>query len=138
ADDDPHKLARLWQSEHARHSDGLRVRYYRQGFWQWTGSRFELVPDDEMRAQLARFCRTELEIANRAAVAEFTGQGDRPCIPKVSRELVSNVMQALTGDLLLPPETPQPCWLEGTKTEERNYLCVVSGLLDDDAFVAGK
>ena len=91
-----------------------------------------------MRARLTHFCRLQLEIANRKAIANFTGNHASPKIRKVTSKLVTDVVQALTGDLLLPGATPQPCWLGVGGPEQRNYVAVANGLLDVDGLLAGK
>ena len=61
--DDPHLLARAWQTEHSRHPDFDRAKYYREEFWQWDGRRWRATPDSEMKVMLARYCRRQLEEA---------------------------------------------------------------------------
>jgi P4 family phage/plasmid primase-like protien len=69
-------------------------------------------------------------------VADATG--DPPAVPKVSRELVGNVLQALGGMVLVPRTVPQPCWLEDDRApDSRPYLALANGLLDVEGFLAG-
>ena len=129
--------ARTWQAEHSRHPDYDRVKYYREEFWQWGGKRWRATPDSEMKAMLAHYCRKQLEEAQRSQLAPAFGE-DRPqTIPKVTRELVANVMQAIAGDTLLSRDTPQPCWLGESGPEQHPYLALGNGILDVDAFLAG-
>ncbi|HEX5269359.1 MAG TPA: phage/plasmid primase, P4 family [Gemmataceae bacterium] len=137
--DDPHRLARAWEEEHSRHPDGDRAKYYREELWQWTGTRWTATPDNEMRATLARYCRKQLEGMGgdlTSLVQALTGEKP-PTLPKVTRELVSNVMQAIAGDLLLSRGTPQPCWLGKDGPEQRPYIALENGILDVDAVLSG-
>jgi P4 family phage/plasmid primase-like protien len=140
--DDPHRLAREWLSKNAAHPEGGRLRFYREEFWRWRDTHWSSVPDSEMRAGVARFCKTQLDHDHAALVAEWTGDDSPPRVPKVTRELVSNVLQALAGEALLPREVPQPVWLadqcladEGA--QRRNYIALANGILDVDALLAG-
>jgi P4 family phage/plasmid primase-like protien len=134
--DDPHRLARLWLEVQAAHPDRPRAAYYREQFWLWNGRHWQATPDAEMRGQLARFCKWQLDRDNREIVANWKGDGDPPKVPKVTTGMVSNVLQALGGEVLLSVDTPQPAWL-GEVPEPRNYLAMANGLLDVDAFLAG-
>jgi P4 family phage/plasmid primase-like protien len=135
--DDPHRLARLWLGRCASHPDYDRAAFYREQFWTWNGTHWVAVPDAEMRGQLALFCKARLDEENALLAANWQGEGDPPKVPKVTTALVSNVMQALTGDVLLGQETPQPAWV-GAGPEQRNYLALANSILDVDALLAGK
>jgi P4 family phage/plasmid primase-like protien len=135
APDDPHRLARLWLEKCASHPDYAKAAFYREQFWTWNGTHWVAVPDAEMRGRLTRFCKTQLDKENALIVANWTGENDPPKVPKVTTALVSNVVQALSGDILLEQETPQPAWL-GTGPEQRNYVALSNGILDVDALLA--
>jgi P4 family phage/plasmid primase-like protien len=136
APDDPHRLARLWLRQCASHPDRDRAAFYREQFWKWNGTHWVAVPDAEMRGQLAHFCKARLDQENALVAANWQGEGEPPKVPKVTTALVSNVMQALSGDALLGQDTPQPAWL-GTGPEQRSYLALANGILDVDALLAG-
>jgi P4 family phage/plasmid primase-like protien len=134
--DDPHRLARLFLRLEVRHPDRARVVFFREQFWEWTGGTWVAVPDTEMRGRLAHFCKAQLDRDSALVAAEWDGKGEPPKVPKVTLALVSNVMQALSGDVLLPQDTPMPCWL-GDGPRHCNYIALRNGLLDVDALLAG-
>jgi P4 family phage/plasmid primase-like protien len=136
APNDPHRLARLWLEQCASHPDHDRAVFYREQFWIWDGKRWVAKPDSELRGQLTRFCKTQLDKDYALIVANWTGENEPPKVPKVTMATVSNVMQALTGEVLLEQATPQPAWL-GAGAERRNYLALGNGILDVDALLAG-
>jgi P4 family phage/plasmid primase-like protien len=136
--DDPHRLARIWLKQEASHSDSHLARYYRQELWRWELHRWQAVPDAEMGARLTRFCKRQLDDDNRAALADHCGDGEPPAVPKVTRQLVTNVMQALAGDVLLPSTVAMPTWLEGEQATRRNLIALANGILDLDALLAGQ
>jgi hypothetical protein len=117
-------LARLYLLREAKHPDRWRLAYYREQYWAWNGTHWVGVPDAEMRARLATFCKHQLD-----ALA-------RKLVPKVTTGLISNVLQALSGGVLLPQQTPQPVWL-GPGAGPRNYVALANGILDVDRYLAG-
>lgn len=134
--DDPHLLARTFRRAHA-HADGDRWRMYRDEFWEWDGRRWKAVPDGEMRCRCGAFCKRTLDEFNRLELQTSTAE-ERPTVPKVTRELVSNVFQALGGMVLVSRDVPQPCWLGEEGPDDRPYLALENGLLDVAAFLGGR
>jgi hypothetical protein len=136
--DDPHRLARLWLAACAAHPDRFRLLYYREEFWRWNGKCWTPLPDAEMRSRLARYTKRQLDDDNRKIVAHWTSEAPPPKVPKVTRELVSNIIQALSGEVLMPRDGPQTGWLEGDRVVPRNYVALDNGVLDADAVLAGQ
>jgi P4 family phage/plasmid primase-like protien len=134
--DNPHRLARIYLATRAQSPDGLLLRYYREQCWRWRRPRWQADPDAETRARLASFCAEQLARDNAEVVAGWTGEGPPPDVPKVTTAMVSNVLQALAGETLVPQDTPQPAWL-GDGPPDRNYLVMANGILDVDALLAG-
>jgi putative DNA primase/helicase len=135
--DDPHRLARGYLKLRQDHPERPTLAYYRERFWRWAGLRWAAVPDAEQRAALARFCKEELMKDAAAQAADWKGEGPPPPVPKVTTFLVSNVLQALGGEVLLPQDTPQPSWLDAGGSH-RNYVALANGLLDVDAALADR
>jgi hypothetical protein len=131
---DPHRLARSYLGKQA-HPDRLRLAFFREQFWFWTGTHWLARPDTEVRAELARHCKRQLDadFAMLAAVPFEEGKGP-PKVSKVTTGLVTNVMQALSGEVLLRQETLQPSWLGDTPVQ-RHYVALRNGLLDVDALM---
>jgi P4 family phage/plasmid primase-like protien len=54
----------------------------------------------------------------------------------VTIALISNVLQALGGNVLLAYDTPEPTW-RGPAPGPRNYIALTNGILNVDALLAG-
>jgi P4 family phage/plasmid primase-like protien len=134
---DPHRLARLYLLLRAVHPDRHTLAFYRERFWRWTGARWVMVPDAEMRSALAHFCKRQLNEDAAAMAADWKGDGEPPPVPKVTTALVGNVLQALSGEVLVEQDIPQPSWLDGSRPHT-NFVALGNGLLDVDAFLAGQ
>jgi P4 family phage/plasmid primase-like protien len=128
---DPHRLGRVWLARCATHvTRGDAAAYYRNQYWRWRKNRWYVVPDNELKAELNRFIRRDLEI-----LASQSEEDEE--LPAVTRELVSNVAAAVESATVVSQEIPQPCW-RGTRTpERRNWIALENGILDVDALLAG-
>jgi P4 family phage/plasmid primase-like protien len=129
---DPHFLARVFLDEH-QHPDRRRFAFYREQFWTWDDKRWVGQPDAEIRGQLARFCKRELDKVFALLSALPRDDDKQVRAPKVTTGMVTNVMQALSGEVLLPQDTPQPAWLG--PEQQPSYLALDNGLLDVDALL---
>jgi putative DNA primase/helicase len=127
---DPHRLAREYRAQH-ENQDRWRIAFYREQFWTWDGTKWNVIPDPEMRARTSMFCKDNLDRLSVLIAKDRTGEGEPPPVPRVTTALVSNVLQALTGLVLIGQETGQPSWL-GHGSAERNYLALQNGILDID------
>lgn len=121
APDDPHRLARLFV-EARRHPDGLTLHYWRDQWHRWNGRAYEVVPETEVRANLcdavkAEFDRVNVEelksYARRKKKGKLQRGETRPAARHVTKSLLGNVLQALTGPAVIPASTEQPTWLNG-------------------------
>jgi putative DNA primase/helicase len=137
--DDPHRLCREYLSQEASHADRERIAFYREQFWQWDGRCWQAIRDAQTRGKLSKFAKRQLDKSFVATVQphanEQSAEGRAPKVPKVTTGLVSNVMQALSGEVSLDQDTPQPAWL-GRGAIQRNYLTLDNGILDVDALLA--
>ena len=139
AADDPHRLARLFVQEHCQHQDGLILHCWRDEWHHWTGTAYEVVPEKEVRANLCEAIKAEFDRVNLLELKDFQQRkkdgglrrGDEvPTARKVTQGLVGNVMQALTGQTVLPASTRQPAWLGGTGPFPADeVLAAVNGLI---------
>ena len=127
---DPHGIAGRFLATHT-HPARCRLAFHREQFWAWLGTRWAEKPDAEIRGQLAAFCKRDI-------AARFVPTKDRAMMPKVTTGLVSNVMQALSGEVMLPSNVERPVWWDGKAWTPRNLIALENGLLDLDAFFAGK
>lgn len=131
AADDPHRLARLFIDKHYRDSQRrLTLRFWRDQWWWWNGQRYRIIDRQEVRAQLTLSIKTEYD---RLASESAADESPR----KVTSHLVTNVLQALTGEALLASDTEYSTWI-GREQRQRRYLALSNGLLDLDALVAGQ
>ncbi len=137
AEDDPHRLARLFLAAEANHASRTRLAFYREAFHEWTGQRWRGIPDSEFGGRLARFCARQLREDAKDAVASWDGKGKPPVARKVTTGLIGSVRQALAGEVVIPQTTPQPVWLEDSLALERNLIALENGLLDVDALLSG-
>lgn len=129
--DDPHRLAAAFVSRHCTDGRGaLTLRHWRHQWWRWSGTHYRSIDRDELRAILAAFLKEELDRWCRVKTP------DKPP-KKVTHQLVSNVVQALSGLVLVSFDHEQPIWIGGT-VNEQSFLSMANGLLDVERFLAGE
>jgi putative DNA primase/helicase len=136
--DDPHRLARLFLATVAGHPERCRLAYYREQFHWWAGRCWRPLPDAEFRGQVASFCAKQLREDAQDELKDWNGKGKAPVACKVTLGLVSSVLQALSGEVLIPQDTPQLAWLAQGGPQVRDYIALRNGILDVDALLAGK
>ncbi|MFH1842208.1 MAG: phage/plasmid primase, P4 family [bacterium] len=130
ADDDPHRLARLFVVERCSDATGrLTLRHWRHQWWQWIGTHYEVLDKDELRALLAGQIKAEVDRCARL------GDSSKPP-RRVTHQLVTNVLQALSGMVLVPFKLDQPTWL-GETPNAGCYISMTNGLLDVERFLSG-
>lgn len=133
----------------------LKWRYWRDEWWRWDGSKYEPVPDKEMRARVTTSIAESFLNHQRRLLTGLLAQYDRemaewdaksgkprpkcprtPEVLPVTSTVVNNTMQSLASETLVPFKVEQPSWLrEPQKAEPRRYLALANGLLDlDDCF----
>jgi putative DNA primase/helicase len=121
ADDDCHRLARLFLADHTT-TDGRAVHYWREEFHEWDGAAYRVIPEKEMQARLCQRIKQEFDRLNRLAVRQWEdnqGANDngkpvpKPVAKKVTARLTSDVKHALAGLCLLPSTLETPAWVGG-------------------------
>lgn len=117
-DDDPHRLARLYLRRFD-HPDGLTLRYWGGDFACWRDGAYDLLSDDEVRNELTRVVEREFHRLHAERVRMFrinSEKGDEKAKPprksRVTRNLVSDVLQALKSECGLPSSLNPPAWLD--------------------------
>ncbi len=129
AETDPHRLAGRYVKVHGRDSHGhAAIRYWRDEFWRYRDGRYVKVTDSELRAEISTFIRNEFR-ARRAVNRNGT-------LLQVTRGIVSNVMQAMAGDLLVPSQTEQPVWLR--KQTAGPFFAFLNGLHSIGELIGGQ
>lgn len=139
ADDDPHRLARLFLE---CHSPFDRIVFWRGEYWGWK-TYYRQLPETELRALVthgikAEFDRLNVEQQQRAIVRRKDGKNqsddeDSPKTRKVTCRLLGDVIQALRSLVVLPSDTEQQTWLDGT--DRPNCINLRNGILDLDAYL---
>jgi len=127
AADDPHRLARAFLSERGVDEQGrLTLRYWRDQWWRWDGHRYYPLDKAELRAEVTA-----------AVKGEFDRTAARDAPQKVSSQVVTNTLQALSSLCLVPSNMEQPSWL-GSSDRGSSFLAMANGLLDLDRAFAGE
>jgi putative DNA primase/helicase len=142
ATDDPHRLARLFIGETCTHRDGLMLRYYREQWHKWDGSAYRIVGEKELRAELTRSAKAEMDRLNLIA-QKLAAINDKPppSVRKITGRLIGDVGHALASLTMLPSRLEAPAWLDGNgrfpATEIlgcRNGLVHLASLVSDKDF----
>jgi putative DNA primase/helicase len=161
ADDDPHRLARLFVEQ--SRFDGLldTVRFWREEYHRWDGAAYRPLPPKEVKAELttnvkAEFDRLNIDAQKRRRKAEAeegtdkSGDADakgtekkkKPAIEvagRVTTRLIADVTQALAGVCLLPSSVERPAWLSPTpEWDAAEMLACKNGLIHLPSLVVGK
>ena len=122
---DPHFLAGLVLETRFRRDGQLTLRYYIGTWWIWEGDHYRHIHEHELRATVTRTVREGLDA--------------RGVERKVTRNLVSDVLQAMAGNCLLRDTLRLPSWIgSGKRPGAGDLLAMENGLLDLEAAVAGR
>jgi P4 family phage/plasmid primase-like protien len=109
AADDPFKLARSYL-EGFRSDDGLTLAYHRGVWLEWVDSAWREMPEGDLRAKVALFCKAELEEWSKA-------NGGKEV--KATRAVVSDMLQALAGLTVLSGRIDDGSWLDAPELAAR-------------------
>ncbi|MBL6707153.1 MAG: NTP-binding protein [Planctomycetaceae bacterium] len=111
--DDPHRLARSLIRRRYQTRGIPFLRRWLGSWYRWDGCRYVPVADDELRAEITRHVKYEFDRELQTQLAAQTGRQAKKCpvAEKVTRTLVSNVVQALESLAHLPGMIQQPHWL---------------------------
>lgn len=141
---DPHRLGRRWLCGSRQFRvRGDRVAYYRESFYRWDGRRWYAVADKEVACELTRYLKSLLDqetesINSERRRAAPPGQEVRlQNVPQVKQSLVTNVVGAIRGDVLVSADVDMPTW-RGDEPGPRPWLSVENGILDVEALLAGE
>ncbi len=109
ADDDPHRLARLYLDQHHRHPDRPTLVFWRGSWLCWRGGSWRCVPVEEIQAKLNQTIKAEFD--RQSVFAQQVGKRDRKA-RKVTAGLLNNVLGALKAEVLIGADIEQPAWLD--------------------------
>lgn len=134
ADDDPHRLARVNLERYASHTAQATLRYWRDEWYTWKPSRgcYRRIGKEELRAKVGAAIKNEFNRINVEKQQEPDGDGDIPNAQKVTKTLITNVLEATASMVLVPSSVEMMTWLDGKQRERRNYVAMANGILDLD------
>lgn len=138
ADDDPHRLARVYLAG-LRQPECSTLFFWREEWHRWDGAHYRICPDKEVRGELTAAIKAEFDRINIEAQKSRNPDKAPPLTRPVTTRKTSDVLQALTGEAMIRvvdcPE--QPAWLcddPPFPADEvlpcRNALVHLPGLMD--------
>jgi P4 family phage/plasmid primase-like protien len=140
APEDPHLLARDFLG---MDRPGYRPwwRYYRDEHFEYTGTHYHVVPDEDVRARVTAAVKDKFDRDNREALAGWKPSKECPEAPtarKVTQALVSNVIQALASYTLVGAGAELPCWVGARRPQGSDFIAMENGILDLGALLEGR
>lgn len=143
-EDDPHRLARINLDRYASHAEGATIRYWRDEFYTWKAARgcYRLIRNEELRAKIGTAVKEEfdrigadkqVDFAERSKTDKLTNREKSEGPPrsrKVTRPLISNVVDAMKSLTILPSSINLNTWVDGELREQRRYIAMRNGILD--------
>lgn len=141
--DNPHRLAAELLESGDPAGRPVWLRYWRDTFFEWTGSHYRKVADAVLKAAVGNFCRrqfVELQKLKMIAFQQKARDGEKPPFTTpVTIALVNNVVQALKGLCAVHDTAEAPVWLDGmTGPDPKFLLAAPNGLFDLQAAAAGR
>lgn len=144
AADDPHRLGRLYLDDH-RNDGILQIVMHRDEFYKWRGGSYSIVPGDEIRGEIVTRTKAEFDRLNIEELKAYDpakdedGSGPPKC-RKISRNLVSNIIDTVTSEIIIPRSEEQPIWRGPEPFAFPLSECIVcpNGIIHLPSFVAGK
>jgi putative DNA primase/helicase len=115
---EPMAVARAFVEGRHQHQEGLLLRSWRGGWWEWRASHWSELESRAIKAQIYAWAEN--------AVYEDTSGKLSPWAP--NRHKVANVIEALDGLTLLSRDTDQPAWIG--REQEGVIVACQNGLLD--------
>jgi putative DNA primase/helicase len=151
AEDDPHRLARLYLDDHTT-DNGRAVQYWREEFLEWNGSAYRGLPEKELKARLCNRIKEEFDRLNVIALRKWGESGGvdgdgkpipKPYARKVTTRLLADVQQALSGLIVLPSSMESPAWINEESNPPPRFpatevLACRNGLLHLPSFANGQ
>ncbi len=136
ADDDPHRLARLFLNLHHLHADGFTLRLWRQEWWAWNGHRYHVVDERDLKANITATIKAEFDRINIEKQASPSDDGEGHT-QRVTRTLVNNTMGAIESMVTVPAYLMQPVTI-GDRGRQPHMIAFTNGILNIDAALAGE
>ena len=115
----PMDVAREYVADKLTHPDGVTLRHWRGGWWEWQGSRWQEIEDRAMSARAYHF--------TEHAFFEHDGK-PMPWTP--NRHKVADFKDALAAVTILDATTDQPGWIDAVPPTSGVIVSCSNGLLD--------
>ncbi len=147
ADDDPHRLARVNLERYAQHREGATLRLWRSEWYTWKQSRgaYRKIEERELRAKVTSSIRSEFEQCWQRKMSTWekkskAGETEEapPNVQKVTKTLVSNVIDATASMVVVSSAADQMTWIDDSGRQRRNYVSMANGILDIESVLAEK
>jgi putative DNA primase/helicase len=103
---------------HAGAAKELTLRFWHGGWWAWRTTHWVETEERTVRSLLYAFCE-------HAVYAD--GARVKPWLP--TRRKIGDLLEALSGLVILPNDVEQPCWIDG-RNIAGPIVSVANGLLD--------
>lgn len=122
----PHRLAAELLESGGPGGQPYWLRYWQDTFFEWAGSHYRKVPDTLLKATICSFARKQFQrLAKLQEAANKQSDEENPKPPttlEVNTQLVNNVLLALRGLCVIPPDTGAPAWLDGASGPDPRFL----------------
>jgi len=112
-------IARAFMGDEFTHKGFRKLAHYRGALQLWTGTHYQPLTDDALRARAYTFLESALKPAGNLLV---------PFAP--ARRIVGDVLDALRAVAFLDDQIEPPSWLDDHRKPARNLIATASGLLD--------
>jgi P4 family phage/plasmid primase-like protien len=144
AEDDPYRLARLNLDQYQAKT-GRVLRYWNGSWWRWDTGRYRPISEAELLAKMIKAIKAEFDRINIEKIREYrerkeAGQLEEDTGPPTAKKLNMNLCRMVlsaTKSLCYIPESVQwNTWMPTKK--QKTYITMKNGILDVDAFLAGR
>jgi putative DNA primase/helicase len=116
----PMKVAREFVGTNYTHHDGLTLRHWRGGWWEWHTTHWTEIEPRAIRAAAYEFTEHAVYWAGKG------GKDAKPWTPTSTK--IADLIDALAAVVHLPESAASPSWLDGRQTGV--IVACANGLLD--------
>ena len=135
---DPHRLAKAYlRARCLPPRFDWALKYWRQDWWVWDGRRYCRWSALDLRAEVTTYVKELLDRWTKAAAAKSADDEEKATVPPVTSSLITNVLRALSGLVLVPTTIDQPAWI-GRSSGRGTVIAMSNGLVDLEGLLAGK
>ena len=113
--------------------DGKTLVHHQGQWYHWSGTRYEVISDDDIKARLWKWLAKCRHWAKSSSQSKLVLQSYQP-----NRSAVTGVLDALKAVANHSSVVDPPCWLEdGNVPDPANVIAFTNGLLDVEVYLAG-